>query len=130
MVGVTAWVGGLAGLGMLRGALGTQFPGAARRFSAVAGACYVLVAVSGVAGAVGRAGGWPTPASTYGLLLLAKIAVFTVLVAAGWQHRRRTLGGLHAPRGSGAFTRLATGELAVMAVAIGLGVALSRTPLE
>ena len=34
MIGVTAWVGGLAGLGLLRGTLGTRFPGAARRLSA------------------------------------------------------------------------------------------------
>lgn len=129
LVGVTAWVGGLAGLGVLRGPLGDRLPAAARRFSAVAGLCFVLVAVSGVAGAAMRVGGWPDLSTAYGRLLVAKTVLLALLGVAGWRHRARTLTGLGRPGASGrAFARLATGELVVMATAVGLGVALSRTP--
>jgi cytochrome c oxidase assembly factor CtaG len=63
----------------------------------------------------------------YGVLVLAKVAA---LVALGWfgtRHRRATLRELDAGR-AGVFRRFAAGEIVLMATALALGVALSRTP--
>lgn len=61
----------------------------------------------------------------YGGLLLAKAAVLLVLGAAGWLHRRGALAPV--VRGdAGAFARPAAAEVGLMAVALGLAVALTR----
>ncbi|GAB2675931.1 cytochrome c oxidase assembly protein [Thalassiella azotivora] len=128
LFGVSIWVGGLAGLALLRRSLGDRFAVAARRFSTLAGWCFALVAASGVLGALVRSGGWSGLASAYGLLLGAKVIAIVVLGAAGWVHRRRILAALDTSPATGrAFARLAAGELVVMAVATGLAVALART---
>jgi putative copper resistance protein D len=145
LVGVTVWVGGLVGLltyatrrpGHVGGPDRSVSPTArraavavaARRFSGIALAAYVVVAVSGVVNAWVRL---DSPAalagSTYGRLVLGKVAAILVLGALGHLHRSRTLDAL--ARGHrGAFIRFATAELLVMAVAIGLAVGLSRTPV-
>jgi putative copper resistance protein D len=129
LAGVTAWVGGLAGLALLRRELGDRFAATARRFSTLAGWCFVAVALSGVAGAVVRVGGWPAPTTPYGALMAGKVVALVLLGVLGWYHRRRVLPALERSTVSRtAFARLVAGELAVMAVAVGLGVALSRTP--
>ncbi|WP_157245068.1 cytochrome c oxidase assembly protein [Nonomuraea typhae] len=99
----------------------------AGRFSRVAGWCLAGVAVSGVAGAAARlteAGQLVT--SAYGWLVLAKAGALALLAGAGLVHRRRTLAALRSGR-PGAFARLAAGEVVIMAAAMGLAVALSRT---
>jgi putative copper resistance protein D len=68
----------------------------------------------------------PAWTSAYGAVLAAKVVAVAGLGAFGWQHRRRTMAALRG--GSpGAFWRLATGELVLMAAVSGLAVALSRT---
>jgi putative copper export protein len=129
LVGVTAWAGGLAGLTVLRRELGAAFGATARRFSTLAGWCFAAVAVSGVTGAVVRVGHWPSPATPYGALMLGKVAALLLLGALGLYHRRRVVPALErSPASRATFARLVVGELLVMAVALGLGVALSRTP--
>jgi putative copper resistance protein D len=129
LTGVTAWAGGLAGLAVLRRDLGDRLPAAARRFSTLAGWCFLAVAVSGVAGAVVRVGHWPSPSTAYGALMIAKVVALVLLGVLGWYHRRRVLPALdRSPVSRATFARLVAGELVVMAVALGLGVALSRTP--
>ena len=127
LVGISVWVGGLAALTLLRPRLGVDLPTAVGRFSSLAGWCYGMVAVGGLAGAAVRL---PAPAAltttTYGLILLAKVVALSALGLAGWYHRRRLLPRLANP-GSRGFARLAAGELIVMGIAVGLGVALSRT---
>ncbi|HVM27958.1 MAG TPA: CopD family protein [Mycobacteriales bacterium] len=122
---VVLWVGGLGALALLRGRLAL----AASRFSPLALGCAAAVGVTGAASAWLGLGTlaelWTTG---YGGLVLAKSAAFAVLVLAGALHRRRTLPLLAAGQ-AGAFGRLAAGEVGVMAVALGLAVALARTPL-
>ncbi|MGH8826183.1 MAG: cytochrome c oxidase assembly protein, partial [Jiangellaceae bacterium] len=65
--------------------------------------------------------------TAYGLMVLGKIALLVVLGCFGAAHRNRTLRELDAGRPA-AFRRLAAGEAVIMAVTIGLAVALSRTP--
>ncbi|WP_051425592.1 cytochrome c oxidase assembly protein [Jiangella gansuensis] len=127
LIGMALWVGGLVAVAWYAGRRGRELPRAARAFSAVALGCFVMVGASGVLNAWVRVQTFSDVySSAYGLMLIGKA---TALVALGWfgfQHRRRTLVALEAGR-PGAFRRLAAGEVVIMAAAIGLAVALSRT---
>ncbi|MFY1659232.1 cytochrome c oxidase assembly protein [Micromonospora sp. WMMD1274] len=120
------WAGGLAALLTIRRS--RHLPGAAARYSRLALACFVTVAVSGLANAAVRLGAldqlWQ---SRYGWLALGKLAALVVLGLLGAAHRTRTLPALAAGR-RGAFARLAAGELVAFAATVGLAVALSRSP--
>ncbi len=127
LLGVTVWVGGLAGLVLLRGRLtGPDLATAAARFSPLALWAVVLVGGSGAVNAWLRLGGVDGLTTSSGALVVAKTALLAVLVAAGWLHRRGTVTALAAGR-PGAFTRLAVGEVVVMAATLGVGAALART---
>jgi putative copper resistance protein D len=126
LLGACIWVGGLAGLVLLRGRLGSALPAAVRRYSTLAGWAFVLVAGSGVVNAVIRV---PRPAglaTSYGAVLLGKVGALGVLGVAGAMHRRRSLPDLDAGR-PGVFGRLAAVEAVVMGVAIGLAAALAAS---
>lgn len=123
LVGVTAWVGGLAALAWVAWRGSKRFEAALRRFSTLALWAFVVVGVSGVTNAAVRLG---EPAalwsSTYGWLVAAKVAALVCLAAFGVVQRRRIVA-------SGArFLPVAVLELAIMAITIGLSVALARTP--
>ncbi|MEU0695627.1 cytochrome c oxidase assembly protein [Streptomyces niveus] len=128
LVGVAIWVGGLALLLVVAVRRDAGLDTAVRRFSALALWAFVAVAASGVVNAVVRL---PSTAdlftSRYGLLVLLKTVALLVLGALGRWHRQRVLptlgGGSRRP-----FIRLAAGELLLMAAAMGLATALSRTP--
>lgn len=127
IIAVSFWVGGLVALAWYAGRRGRALPRAARAFSAVALGCFVMVAASGVLNAWVRVSSLSEVfTSAYGLIILAKVAALVALGFFGQTHRRRTLPRLESGR-SGAFRRLAGGEVVVMAVAMGLAVALSRT---
>ncbi|MFH8257601.1 cytochrome c oxidase assembly protein [Streptomyces roseolus] len=127
VAGVAVWVGGLLFVlvAALRRTEGAAV--AARRYSPVAGGAFLAVAASGLVNAVVRmplSDAWFTTA--YGRMLLLKTAALLLLGGIGWWHRHRTLTAL-ADGARGPFLRLAAGELLVMAAAMGLAVALSRT---
>ena len=128
LVGASLWVGGLAAvLGAAR-LLGDRLPVVARRYSTLAGWCFVLVAFSGVVNAYLRLGSLADLATSYGWLLTGKTVALLVLGVAGWLHRRATLSGLTSgPPRAHWFARLATVEVLVMAATMGLAVALSRS---
>ncbi len=126
LIGVSVWVGGLAALLLLAGTLQGALVAVAARFSHLATWCFGLVAMSGVVGAWVRLGGSASPGK-YTLLLLVKVAALLMLGAAGWVHRRRLLPRLAQP-GRRAFLRLVSVELAILAGATGVAVALSGTP--
>ncbi|MGD9529640.1 cytochrome c oxidase assembly protein [Pseudonocardia sp.] len=123
------WVGGLvavlvtaAARGPDRSALATAVP----RFSALAGVCWAVLAVSGVVNALVRVPLGALWGSPYGALVLAKAAALGVLGYAGWRHRRATVG--KAARGEpGALLRLGGVEVLLMFATFGLAVALGRT---
>jgi cytochrome c oxidase assembly factor CtaG len=128
LVGVSVWVGGLAAVVLLSPWVGDTLPVTVRRYSTLAGGCFVVVALSGLVNAWLRLGSWSGLASAYGALVLVKTAALATLGLAGWWHRRRLLGALtDGPAGRRAFLRLATGEVLVMAATIGVAVALSRS---
>jgi putative copper resistance protein D len=120
------WVGGLAALLLLRRS--RLLAGAAARYSRLALFCWVAVAVSGVANAWVRLGAFDQLwRSSYGVLVLGKLAALVLLGGIGAAHRTRTLPALRAG-GRRAFWRLAGGEMVVFGATFGLAVALSRSP--
>ncbi len=127
VLAVAPWVGGLCAV--LAHALTRRgrLDVAAARFSRMALWCFVAVGLSGLVNVLARL---PDPAelltTNYGRLALGKMLLFAGLGWFGWWHRGRTLPAL-AGRRPGAFTRLATVEIAIMGATMGLAVALART---
>ncbi|TDD18124.1 hypothetical protein E1218_26605 [Kribbella turkmenica] len=134
VIAATTWIGGLAGLVRYGRASRSGLPIVLERFSQVAVISSVTVLLSGLISAAGRlaarGGGWDgaldaVTADSYGALLLAKAAVFVILIVAGALQRRRAIGDL-VQSGRG-FWQLVGFELFVMALTLGLSVALSQT---
>ncbi|MEV8375392.1 CopD family protein [Kribbella sp. NPDC056861] len=134
VIAATSWVGGLAGLVRYGRASRGGLPLVLERFSQVALASSIAVLLSGLISAAGRlaakGGGFGAipdvlTSDAYGGLLLAKTVAFVVLIIGGWFHRRHAIGDL-SNRGH-RFWQLVAGELIIMAIAIGLSVALSQT---
>ncbi|MCQ6271852.1 cytochrome c oxidase assembly protein [Pseudarthrobacter sp. R1] len=127
LIGATIWVGGLAAMYVLRHQTGGLVV-TVRRYSRLAGWCFVLVLLSGLWSAVLRLNGADLLGSAYGVLLVLKAAALVLLGLAGWLHRARTIRALESnPRSTAGFVRLAVAELALMALTVGLAVALGRT---
>jgi putative copper resistance protein D len=99
------------------------------RFSVLALWCAVAVAASGVVSAWVRLGGVMDLLTTsYGRLVLLKLAFMVVLSGFGFWHRRRSLPSLGSDLSRLVFLRIAAVEVLVMAATVGVAVALSRTP--
>jgi putative copper export protein len=135
VAGAAAWIGGLAALVRYGRGSGPALPIAVARFSRLALGCAIAVGLSGavvalihLAGAGGGLGDAIEALTTtgYGGVVLVKLGAFALLVAAGRWHRRRNLSRL--TDRSGAFWFLVAVELVIMGVAVGLAVALTRTP--
>ena len=124
VLAASLWVGGLAGLLAVR--RHRRFAETAARYSRLALGCFVATALSGAVNAAVRLGSWDLT-SRYGVLVLGKVIALLAVGAIGVAHRSRTLPALRAGR-PGAFLRLAAGELVVFGAAVGLAVALSRSP--
>lgn len=143
VLAVVVWVGGLVGLWWHLDARPVRRAVAARRFSSLAAWCFAVTAVSGAVNALVRLGGPGALLTTgYGLGVVAKIVVLGLVGLVALQVRRvvRASNPKSDPDpdndsdtdndtgGRRDFGRLAGVELVVLFVAIGLGVALSRTP--
>ena len=127
LVGVAVWVGGLVTLLLLRPVLrGGELATVVGRYSGLALGAVVLVSFSGVMNASTRLEGIADLGSRYGLLVVVKVVLVGLLVGAGWWHRTTLLPALAAER-PGAFWRLGVVEVLVMALTVGVGVALSGT---
>lgn len=123
IVGATIWVGGLAALGWVAMHGSKRLDAAVTRYSTLALWSFIIVAASGVVNAMVRLRSVDDVFdNSYGLLVVGKIIALAILGVFGYRHRRRIIA-----TGAG-FLRLAITELFVMAVAVGLAVALSRTP--
>ncbi|WP_329002722.1 CopD family protein [Kribbella sp. NBC_00709] len=134
VIAATTWVGGLAGLVRYGRASRTGLPIVLERYGQVAYVSSVAVLASGLISAAGRlaakGGGWgsildPLTGDAYGALLIAKVAAFLLLIVLAALHRSRSQGDL---LDAGLpFWRIVGVELFVMALALGLSVALSQT---
>jgi putative copper export protein len=128
LVAALLWVGGLLALAMLRPLLGTALAVSVRRYSVLAGWCFVAVAVSGVVNAWIRVGSIGNLASSYGVLVILKVVALVVLGIAGWLQRSRVVDRIaNDPLAGRLFGRLALIEVVVMGAAFALGAALSRS---
>ena len=103
-----------------------RFADVVRRYSSLALAAYIVVAVSGVARSIVAVGDWTGMLTPYGGLIIAKAVVLILLGALGARYRTRLIPKLEAG-GSGPFWTLVLLELALMGIASGLAAALSRT---
>lgn len=141
IVGAAVWMGGLFAVVAYALAHGRWRVLAVRRFSRIAFWCILVVGASGVINALTRAPIGDLLDTTYGRLILWKVAAFLVLGGLGAWHRRRTIAALEAtaddaadPAGTGRswrtslFVRFGIVELIVFAATFGLAAGLSRTP--
>lgn len=122
------WTGGLLAL-LLCSRLPTDVRTVAvRRFSTLALWCFTIVLATGLVGAAARFERWSDLVeSRYGMVLATKTGALVLLAVLGWWHRRISLPGLAAGRPR-IFARLASVEVVVMAVTMGLATGLARTP--
>ena len=128
LVSAVLWVGGLLALAMLRPLLGTGLAVSVRRYSTLAGWCFVAVAVSGVVNAWIRIGSIGNLATGYGVLVILKVVALVALGIAGWQQRARVVDRIATdPLAGRLFGRLALIEVVIMSAAFALGAALSRS---
>lgn len=129
LVAASLWAGGLFALLAHARRRGAFTDVAARRFSAVATVCFVVMAVSGIVNALVRLPLDDLFTTTYGRLVVAKTVALVLLGLFGWAQRRRSLPALAAdPTSRGALVRFAGAEGMVFAATIGLAVGLGRTP--
>jgi cytochrome c oxidase assembly factor CtaG/putative copper export protein len=129
IVFVSAWLGGLLVLVLLQRSIDpARLPAVIARYSTIALVSFIVVVVSGVANAVVRLGSWDALFETpYGMLVLAKAALFLVLGFFGLWQRGFLIGRLAATSKARYFWFFATVELAVMGAASGVAAGLSRT---
>jgi putative copper resistance protein D len=126
LVAAALWVGGLVALLAHLAPRGEHAGLACTRFSRLALVCWIVMAASGVINALVRVS--PDQlATTYGLLVLGKMAALVVLGVIGWLHRRGAVAAVALRGDRSALLRLGSVEVLVMFATIGLAVALSRT---
>ncbi len=129
IIAAAVWVGGLLLMVLVRPALGrARSATALSRYSSIALAAFVVVAVSGTVRAMIGLRTWEAMLSPFGLILSVKIAALIVLGVFGAWYRRRLIGGLGEDAASRRFWTLVALELALMGAASGAAAALARTP--
>ncbi|GAA2817098.1 cytochrome c oxidase assembly protein [Saccharopolyspora taberi] len=126
LFGAALWVGGLVALLAHAARRGAHLGLVTRRYSAIALVCWIALALSGVINALVRVPLADVFTTTYGLLVLLKIAGLLALGAFGYFQRRRAVARID--EGSGSLVRLGAVEVLVMFATIGVAVALGRTP--
>lgn len=121
------WIGGLLALATHAVRKDMPVARAVERFSPIALGCIVVLAVSGIGNAYARMDSIDQLVTTgYGAIVLVKAALIVALGVLGLLVRRRVIAK---DRGRiDVFARVAGLELLVMAVALGLGVALASSP--
>ncbi|MBE9374464.1 bifunctional copper resistance protein CopD/cytochrome c oxidase assembly protein [Saccharopolyspora sp. HNM0983] len=128
LFGATLWVGGLVAL-LAHGARGgAHLPLVARRFSRIALAAWIAMALSGVVNSLVRVTPEQLVTTTYGVLVLVKVVALVALGAFGYAQRSKVVQRLAGGAGRGALLRLGAVEVLTMFATIGVAVALGRTP--
>ncbi|OBF98483.1 copper resistance protein CopD [Mycobacterium sp. 852002-51152_SCH6134967] len=123
------WAGGLLALLVHAMRRGKHADLAARRFSALAFWCFVVMAVSGVINALVRVEPADLVRTEYGWLIVAKICALSLLAVIGWWQRRSAVAALQDdPDARGPLVRLALLEALLFGATFGIAVGLGRTP--
>ena len=129
VVAAALWVGGLVVL--LFHAIKRDIPlgRALERFSPLALIAIVLLAVSGLSNSYTRLNSFDELFTNgYGQVVLVKVGLILSLGFLGYRLRNRVLPLLRAPGAGKRFAKVAVCEVMIMAVAVGLGVALATSP--
>ncbi len=127
-IGAAVWLGGLLLLVVLRGRPDVDTPRVVARYSTLAIAAFVVVAVSGVARSVVALGDWSALWTPYGVILIAKVVLLGGMGLLGAWYRARLIPKLSGERASRWFWMLVLCEVALMGLASGAAAALARTP--
>lgn len=128
IIGAAVWLGGLVLLVVLRPRMSrAALTDVLARYSSIALAAFVVVALSGTARAVAGLGAWDDLLSAYGALLSVKVLALLAIGVLGAWYRRRLIVGIGTDAGSRRFWSLIALELAFMGIASGAAVALART---
>ncbi|WP_243076252.1 cytochrome c oxidase assembly protein [Microbacterium sp. SS28] len=128
IIGAAVWLGGLLLLVVIRPLVGRDGIAAAlSRYSSIALAAFVVVAIAGTARAAIGLGSWEALASDYGVILLVKIAALLAIGVLGAGYRRRLIGRMGEDAASRRFWSLIALELGFMGIASGAAAALART---
>ena len=135
IIGAAVWLGGVMLLVALRPQLKRRaLADVLRRYSSIALAAFVVVALSGTVRAVVGVVSWEHLFSPYGAILAVKVVALLAIGVLGAWYRRGLIDRIGsdaadaARRATGRFWGLITLELAFMGIASGAAVALSRTP--
>nr|WP_120491196.1 cytochrome c oxidase assembly protein [Corynebacterium lactis] len=122
------WVGGLMALIAHARRRGEWLPEVVRRYSFVALVSFVVMAVSGFINAAINVSWSDLVSNNYGILVLVKAILVILLGLFGYAHRKVTIPELEKAHDNRPFWRLAIVETIVMALTMGVAVALGRTP--
>ncbi|MET2012926.1 cytochrome c oxidase assembly protein [Microbacterium chocolatum] len=130
IIGAAVWLGGLLLLIAVRPVLDQRrIPDVVARYSSIALATFVLVAVSGTVRAAIGLQEWSALLSPYGAILGVKVIALIGLGLLGVWYRARLVGRMReSGAASRAFWTLIAFELALMGAASGAAAALARTP--
>ncbi|WP_394280330.1 cytochrome c oxidase assembly protein [Microbacterium sp.] len=129
IIGAGVWLGGLLVIVLLRPVLGRErLPDVLSRYSSIALAAFVVVALSGIARAMIGVVSWENLFSPYGALLAVKVLALLAMGGLGAVYRRRLIAGLRETAASVRFWTLVAVEVVFMGIASGAAVALSVTP--
>lgn len=127
LVGISVWVGGLIALYAVFRAGSERTEVLVSRYSTLALAAFFLVGVSGLTSGFIRLYGPEDIFGPYGLLLIGKASLLTVLGLFGARYRLGALSKISAS--AAGFLKLVVVELFIMGAAVGLGTALATTAL-
>ena len=129
IIAAAVWLGGLILLVVVRPLLDRdRLATVVARYSSIAIAAFVVVAVSGTVRAAIGLQNWDALLSPYGAILCVKIVALIALGVFGAWYRTRLIGRLPGDAASRAFWTLIVFELVLMGAASGAAAGLARTP--
>lgn len=133
VLAVTVWAGGLAALAafLLRRDSDADLVGPASRFSRLAGWALAVVLATGSVNALLRISAFgQLTGTTWGRLVLLKLALFAGIAVLGWRNRHRMLPRLASPEPAAArraFRTMALAEVGLMVLAFGAATGLASS---
>ncbi|HWV49030.1 MAG TPA: cytochrome c oxidase assembly protein, partial [Microbacterium sp.] len=124
-IGAGVWLGGLLLVVLLRRTPDLDVASLVQRYSTLALAAFVVVAISGLTRSIVALGDWAALATPYGGILIAKIVLLVAMGILGAWYRSRLIPRLDQDRRW--FWVLVLCEVALMGLASGAAAALART---
>jgi putative copper resistance protein D len=128
IIAAAVWLGGLLLMVIVRPIMARpQLVASLGRYSSIALAAFVVVAVSGAVRAAIGIGAWSALLTPYGIIVLTKVTALIALGVLGAWYRTRLITGMDGDAASRRFWGLVAFELVLMGIASGAAAALART---